>query len=155
MALTSLWVFIFLLLLAVWLLGVSIWLFRISNHYARLTHGMSDTRDLRQILEDILLAQKDFQKNLDATEEHIQQLSRKALDNIQKVGLVRFNPFGDTGGDQSFAMALLDGNDSGVVILGLHGRETTRIYVKDIKNGVAEHSLSKEETQAIEKARQG
>jgi hypothetical protein len=64
-------------------------------------------------------------------------------------GLVRFNPFGDTGGNQSFALALLDSEGDGVVILSLHSREGTRIYVKPVKKGKAELKVSDEEERAI------
>src|SRR5437870_770055 len=50
----------------------------------------------------------------------------------QKISIVRFNPFGDTGGDQSFAIAVLDGHDSGYVLTSIHGRQGTRVYVKPI-----------------------
>lgn len=87
-----------------------------------------------------------FQKNLDL----ISSGSKKC---ISKVGLVRFNPFDDIGGDQSFTLALLDHNNSGVIITSLHTRENTRIYAKPVKNGEGQSmSLSKDEKLAIVKA---
>src|SRR3989344_5821662 len=78
---------------------------------------------------------------------------QKCITGVQRVGLVRFNPFSETGGDQSFALALLNGKDNGVVLLSLHGREGTRVYVKPVKDGESTYELSKEERQAIEEAR--
>ena len=72
--------------------------------------------------------------------------------SVQHVGLVRYNPFGDTGGDQSFAVALLDGSGNGVVMSSLHGRTATRFYAKPVKGGAPQASLSEEETQAIQQA---
>lgn len=70
----------------------------------------------------------------------------------QKISVVRFNPFGDTGGDQSFALAVLDAHDSGYVLTSMHGREGTRVYVKPIDIGKSKYTLSKEEQQALEQA---
>jgi hypothetical protein len=72
--------------------------------------------------------------------------------SVQHVGLVRYNPFQDTGGDQSFALALLDKQGDGVVISSLHSRTMTRFYAKPIKGGVAVVSLSEEEVTAVQQA---
>ena len=71
---------------------------------------------------------------------------------IQRVGLVRYNPFEDTGGNQSFAIALLDAAGSGVVVSSLHSRTGTRIYAKAITDGRSEGALSEEETEALRAA---
>ncbi|MDQ5823639.1 MAG: DUF4446 family protein [Chloroflexota bacterium] len=75
--------------------------------------------------------------------------------SVQNVGLVRFNPFQDTGGDQSFALALLDKRGDGVVISSLHTRTSTRMYARPIKAGAANSSLSEEEAQAVQQAMGG
>ncbi len=72
---------------------------------------------------------------------------------VQKVGIVRYNPYNDTGGDQSFAVALLDGKGDGIVLSSLHGRDTTRIFAKPVKDRKEDsHPLSEEEKEAIQKA---
>jgi hypothetical protein len=71
---------------------------------------------------------------------------------FQKVGFVRFNPFQDTGGDQSFALALLDQEDNGFVISSLYGREGTRVYAKAIERGVPKQAISEEEKAVLEHA---
>jgi hypothetical protein len=71
---------------------------------------------------------------------------------IQRVGLVRFNPFEDTGGNQSFAVALLDANDDGLVVSSLHARQGTRIYAKAVARGRPEAALSDEEAEALRRA---
>jgi len=70
----------------------------------------------------------------------------------QKISIVRFNPFGDTGGDQSFTLAVLDSHDSGYVLTSIHGREGTRVYVKPIDYGESKYKLSAEEQQALSQA---
>ena len=71
---------------------------------------------------------------------------------FQRVGLVRYNPFEETGGNQSFALALLDGAGHGWVLSSLHARSGTRVYAKAIKSGRADAALSEEETAAIQQA---
>lgn len=76
-------------------------------------------------------------------------LARRSETSIQHIGLVRFNPFEDTGSDQSFAIALLDQRRDGVVISSLHGRSNTRVFAKPVSGGDSSHTLSDEESQAI------
>ena len=71
---------------------------------------------------------------------------------FQRVGLVRYNPFEETGGNQSFALALLDANGDGWVLSSLHARSGTRVYAKAITGGRSDAALSDEETAAIKQA---
>ena len=98
-------------------------------------------------------------RRLDTVAERVEALNRLhheleglAQHSIQKVGVVRFNPFADTGGDQSFAVALLDAEGNGVVLSSLHGRADTRIFAKAVQAGRSKHALSDEEQDAIRKA---
>lgn len=74
--------------------------------------------------------------------------------SVQGVGLVRFRAFQDTGGDQSFALALVDGAGDGVVVSALYGRGATRIYAKPVQEWLSPKLLSEEEEQAVAQARQ-
>lgn len=69
-----------------------------------------------------------------------------------RIGLVRFDAFDDTGGGQSFALALIDDVGDGVVLTSLHARQASRLYVKDIRGGIADAALSNEEERALQKA---
>ncbi len=73
--------------------------------------------------------------------------------SFQRVGLVRYNPFEDTGGNQSFALALLDASGNGWVLSSLHSRTGTRVYAKSITDGHSDAGLSAEETAAITQAK--
>lgn len=106
--------------------------------------------------KSILLLQNERNKNL---EENLKEafLSIKNLEEIsqrtiQKTGIVRFNPFNDLGGNQSFVIALLDGKDNGFVISSLFIKEGNRVYAKAVRNGQSDHLLSGEEKEAIERA---
>jgi hypothetical protein len=74
---------------------------------------------------------------------------------IQRVGLVRFNPFEDTGGNQSFALALIDAAGAGFIVSSLHSRTGTRVYAKSISDGRSDGALSQEETEALRLAMTG
>jgi len=76
--------------------------------------------------------------------------SRRAF---QRAGLVRYNPFEETGGNQSFALALLDADDDGLIISSLHARSGTRIYARTLTGGRADGALSDEEAEALALAR--
>ncbi len=71
---------------------------------------------------------------------------------IQKVGIVRYSAFKDTGSDLSFAAALLDEKNNGVVFNGIYSREMSNIYAKPVENGNSKYTLSEEELEAIKKA---
>jgi hypothetical protein len=72
---------------------------------------------------------------------------------VQAIGLVRFRAFQDTGGDQSFALALADGEGNGVVLSALYGRDKTRIYAKPVECWVSPKALGEEEERALTEAR--
>ena len=82
-------------------------------------------------------------------------IDRRSQRSLQHIGLVRFNPFDDTGSDQSFAIALLDDQRDGIVISSLHGRANTRVFAKPVADGGSPHNLSDEESQAIRVAVEG
>ena len=69
------------------------------------------------------------------------------------MGLVRYNPFEETGGNQSFALALLDADEDGFIISSLHARAGTRVYAKALTGGRSEGALSEEEAEALMLAR--
>lgn len=108
-------------------------------------------------LEDLILDNVKALKTLDGDIQELYSISNKihALANcgLHKIGTIRFNPFKDMGGDQSFSVAFLDGKNSGVVFTSLHMREGTRVYFKPVIKGNAESSpLTEEEKEAIKTA---
>ena len=143
---------IFFILGGAWLLGLSLgfyWLFRL---FKRLTKGTKEG-NLVKVLEGILAEEKGNKDRLEELTKQLRQLEDLSEYHIQRVGMVRFNPFKDLGGDHSFSIALLDAKDTGLVITSLHTRERTRVYVKAVKKGKAEHEFSEEEKKALNKAK--
>jgi hypothetical protein len=109
-------------------------------------------KDLEQILIDQNRGITKINQQLDQIEMNLSALTEKNQHNLQKIGFVKYNPFDDAGGNISFALALLNAEDEGVVISSLHGREGTRMYAKSVKNGKSETKLTEEEEEAIKKA---
>lgn len=142
-----------LIILGIWLLVTNVVLFQIYGKYKRLMKGIKKKK-LQDLLENIhseLTEQKTTTKEL---QSWFEKLEKQEENHIQKLGFVRFNPFSDTGGDQSFCLAILDGHDNGIVISSLHSRENTRLYAKSIKKSKTEgRELSKEETEAVKRAK--
>ena len=144
------WGLVFFVL--IWLGGLSFLLLRAVGNYNRLTKGVS-SKTLTELLNELLQREDVTREELKKVLEEIKELRSESKSSFKKLGLVRFNPFADTGGDQSFALALLNEKDSGIVVTSLYARTGVRWYVKTIKNGKGmEHDLSKEEKSAIEKA---
>ncbi len=136
-----------------WLVSLSILFYKILNHYQKLTGGL-DKKDLKSVLENLLEKAGKESKEVAGLKKDLQEFENQGIYNLQKTGLVRFNPFSGTGGNQSFCLSLLDGEDSGLVISSLHGRDTTRIYAKPVKKGKAVgYDFSNEEDQAIKQAK--
>lgn len=104
---------------------------------------------LGEVLESHVGRVEDVRGRLEELDSRHADLQRRSQTSIQHIGLVRFNPFEDTGSDQSFAIALLDDRRDGLVISSLHGRSNTRVFAKPVEGGVSSHALSDEETQAI------
>ncbi len=112
----------------------------------------------KENIEEMLNHQLDLSEKMRQDIERLFQdgavVRNIAKKSIHKTGIVRFNPFQDTGGDQSFSVALLDADDTGFVVSSLHSRDGTRMYLKPIVKGISEkYKLTKEEEEAIKKAK--
>lgn len=121
------------------------------THYNSLIDGASG--------DTLLNALDRYVTRLDETIQHVNDLDALCHDvetalvgTVQRVGVVRFNPFNDTGSDQSFAVALLDAKGSGVVLSSLFSRASTRIFAKAISEGASAYPLTEEEREAIDQA---
>jgi predicted PurR-regulated permease PerM len=106
--------------------------------------------------KDILIKQKEKNANLEEEIKkaflEIKDLQKISRQTIQKVSVIRFNPFNEIGGNQSFVIALLDNKNNGFVISSLFVNEGSRVYSKTIKAGKSDHKLSREEVEAVNKA---
>lgn len=142
---------IILALVVLWLLGLTascLWILRIFNS---LTKGVG-SESLVKVLDKVLVRLRQDSEEIKDIKKEIGNIHELDKFHVQKMGMVRFNPFRETGGDHSFSIAFLDETDSGLVLTGIHTRERTRVYMKEIKNGKGEFELSNEEKKALSKA---
>lgn len=141
-------VYILFAVLAVWSLAISV----VTFYQFRFLRGLvkeSGEKDLIKVLKRILETEQLNEKSIDQIRKELVLFHEEGLKHVQKMGLVRFNPFRETGGDHSFSLAVLDGKDSGFIITGLHTRERTRLYLKWVSDGRSETELSNEEKKAF------
>jgi hypothetical protein len=117
--------------------------------------GLVDDPALDRILSAQMQRLDGLTKEVQSITSRTRGVEAQGRHAIQSVGLVRFNPFEDTGSNQSFALALLDADENGVILSSLHSRQSTRVYLKAIAGGHCEAALSSEETQALQEARGG
>lgn len=149
------WIVIVLLAVTtvfIWLVVLSFSIWR-QNSFLKSLFPSSGERDIRKKFEEIIKIIEEFKSEMRTVKEKGQEIRDQGLEHLQKVELMRFNPYDDTGGDQSFAVALLDSFGSGVVITSLHARSGTRVFAKSVREGKGDkHELSKEEELVIKKA---
>jgi Protein of unknown function (DUF4446) len=148
-------------LIAIVVISLAAFAFVQSRQLRSATRGyralVSDAKggSLQQLLEAHLGKVVEVGAQLERLSELHEYLEARSRGSLQHVGLVRFNPFEDTGSDQSFAIALLDDRHDGVVISSLHGRGQTRVFAKPVEGGASSHALSHEEAEAINIALEG
>lgn len=143
--------------LAVAVLGLILWVALLQRSEATLRRRLrrvipGGETGLDEILDTQVQQAASLSTRVDALVRLQQELDTALQRSIQRIGVVRFNPFPDTGGDQSFAIALLDKIGNGLVISSLHSRADTRVFAKQIANGRSRYPLSDEEQDAIKAA---
>lgn len=112
------------------------------------------SHNLEMKLQEYYDTSKSIEEKYTKLLDMVTDLDKTMKSNVQKVGLIRYNPFDEMGGNLCFALALLDGNDNGVVLNGIHSRTGSFTYAKPIEMGVSVYMLSDEELQAVEMAKQ-
>jgi len=141
-----------LVIVILWLTVLTVLVLRSISHYNRLSKGITKA-GLQDVLDAILRTLHTVREKEELTGRSVQTLSLESDGHIQKIGIVRFNPFADTGGAQSFAIAFLNKKKSGIVMTSMYGRNGNRWYVKEVVAGKGkELALSKEEESAIHQA---
>jgi hypothetical protein len=127
----------------------------LRRYEALLGSGATDGSSLGELLEGQAVRVTEMSARLSEVNRSQSLLEERTRTSLRHIGMIRFNPFEDTGSDQSFAIALLDDARDGIVLSSLHGRANTRLFAKPVENGVSRHTLSDEESQAIRIAVEG
>ena len=113
---------------------------------------IGDGKNIEEDLENYMYRVERVEKQNAEINGMINDINMNLTNCIQKIGIVRYNAFKDTGSDLSFALALLDENNNGVVLNGIYSREMSNIYAKPVENGKSKYTISEEEQEAIQKA---
>lgn len=112
------------------------------------------SHNLEKKIEKYYESSKQIEEKYTKLLDMVTDLDKTMKSNIQKVGLVRYNPFEEMGGNLCFALALLDGENNGVVLNGIHSRTGSFTYAKPIQMGVSIYMLSEEEIKAVQMAKE-
>lgn len=131
---------------------VLIKVFAINKKYKDFMQKLGNGKDIEEDLENYMYRVERVEKQNAEITDFIQKLDNDFEKSIQKIGIVRYNAYKDTGSDLSFTLAMLDENNNGVVLNGIYSRETSNIYAKPVENGKSSYILSEEEQEAIRRA---
>jgi hypothetical protein len=141
---------VFIVMLVLLILN-TIKLNRLQRKYKRFMSG-SGEMSIEQVLSDCIRRIEKHELVHMNTKRNIENIEDMVSTCVQKVGVVRFNAYDKVGSDLSYAVALLDGNNNGVVICSLFSRDSCTTYAKPLTEGVSKYSLSNEEKEAVQKA---
>ncbi len=138
--------------------GIFVWLFVLSFFVWKQKISIKklfpkgEGQDIRGKFEEVVGEVEGFKSYLDKLKDNIDSVHQKGLGHIQKIETLRYNPYGDTGGDQSFSVVMLDGRGNGFVMTSLHARSGTRVFLKPVTKGEEKYELSREEREVLTKA---
>ena len=124
----------------------------LNKKYKRFMKKLGSSENLEEDLENYMYRVDRVEKQNADILNQINGLDKDLESCVQKVGIVRYSAFQDTGSDLSFTLALLDEHDNGVVFNGIYSREMSNIYAKPVENGNSKYTLSEEEQEAINRA---
>lgn len=145
-------IYILIIILIFWLLVITFYGLRFKKNYSTFTQG-TNHKNLDEVLSSLVHEEHMIKEDIAKIRTRCDKIEKDEGYHIQKIGLLRFNPFKDTGGDQSFILALLDAHNSGIVITALYSRMGTRWFTKRIMQGKStDHDLSDEEKKALSMA---
>ena len=136
----------------IWIVILTGIVLKTKAHYNNL---ISKTRKQKidEILDELLMIDKKTMQELEMVKKELHEEIKASILHIQKVGLVRFNPFEKLGGEKSFVISFLNHENSGIVMNFVYTRDGLRVYSKKVKEGKSEeYNLSEEEKKAIEKS---
>ena len=125
---------------------------KLNKEYRNFMKKIGKGEDIEENLKVYINKVEKVEKENKEIEDYCESLNKEIAKTIKKVGIVRYNAFKDTGSDLSFALALLNENNDGVVLNGIYSREMSNIYAKPIKGGKSTYTISEQEQEAINKS---
>lgn len=130
----------------------SIKLTKLRKNYSDFMTKLGKGNNINEMLQSYVESVEEIKKENVEIEQYCRKLDEDAKLNLKKIGMVRYNAYKDTGSDLSFALAILNEHNTGIILNGIYGRDTSNIYAKPIVKGNSEYALSKEEKEALDKA---
>ena len=125
---------------------------KLRKNYSDFMTKLGKGENIEVMLKNYVSQVEDIKAENKEIEKYCAALENKENKCLQKIGLVRYNAYKDTGSDLSFALAILDEENSGIVLNGIYSRDSSNIYCKNVEKGESSYALSKEEKEAINKA---
>lgn len=142
---------VLIVILFFWIISVHMKYNRMRISYNSFMKG-KDGKSLEESIADKFEELEELSEETMKNRAEIQKIRKDMLSNFQKVGILKYDAFQEMGGKLSFALTLLDGNDSGYIINSMHSREGCYNYIKEIVKGESYIELSEEEMESLEKA---
>ena len=146
---------IFAILLIVLLISCVVLIIKTSNlnkRYKQFMKKLGNGKNIEEDLENYMYRVEKVERQNSELHLICKEMGNQLSGCVQKIGIVRYNAFKDTGSDLSFALALLDEDNTGVVMNGIYSREMSNIYAKPVEKGKSPYTISEEEKLAIDKA---
>lgn len=140
-----------ILLIILYLINI-IKLAKLRKNYKEFMNKIGNGDNIQETIENYMKKINEVQEENNNLKNYCKQLDDILKTSIQKIGLVRYSAFKDTGSDLSFTLALLNDKNTGVVLNGIYSREMSNIYAKPVEKGQSTYTLSEEEKEAIDKA---
>ena len=146
---------IFAILLIVLLISYVVLIIKTSNlnkRYKQFMKKLGNGKNIEEYFENYMYRVEKVERQNSELHLICKEMGNQLSGCVQKIGIVRYNAFKDTGSDLSFALALLDEDNTGVVMNGIYSREMSNIYAKPVEKGKSPYTISEEEKLAIDKA---
>lgn len=122
---------------------------KLRKNYKTFMKKIGNGKDIQEALNQYVERVDKVEKASDKLKTYCDSLNKKADNCLQKIGMVRYSAFKDTGSDLSFALAILNENNDGIILNGIYSREMSNIYSKSVENGKSPYTLSEEEKEAL------
>ena len=142
----------FMVILLILYISNVVKLSKLRRSYSKFMNKLGNGNNIDEMLNRYIEEVENVANKNEEIVSYCKKLDNKIAKCTQKIGMVRYNAFKDTGSDLSFTLALLDEYNDGVVLNGIYARDMSNIYAKPIEGGKSKYTLSNEEKEALERA---
>ena len=126
---------------------------KLRKNYSEFMKKLGNGNNIDEIIKEYMQEVDKIKKDNIELKNYCAKIEKDNYSNLKKIGMVRYNAYKNTGSNLSFALAILNDNNSGIILNGIYGIDTSNVYAKRVVNGTSEYILSKEEEDALDKAK--